>query len=441
MTERNSQAFSAHRKGLAAASVFMLGLTAAAAAFAVGYTGALTEGLAGPASGPHMRLLALERLDTSLGYGGFLKFYGAFLATGDRTPETELRRLVDQADASLAEISRASTSEAEIASAVLLRRLEAPFRRTAVLGAREAFAPKDAIPAIELERDYAALKTAIAASAQAADRRRLDILAGALVWMEAFFLGALLLLSMALIVLAWLLSKRPMAPVENLLASAAPARARGMSQPLWGAGREDDIGDIARSAKQHAETGGPNLDLPLPQLHLKIMEQLAQGAARLESEMSKASTATQQACLRIEQAGERAAKAGQAAIEAAALTHDGVRYGSGSAQDRMEAAAARLSRSAAQWELRGESASPSLPELQDDDAAAVLESLAGGLDALERYARERPRIEQASIEEAIIEDDRLVPLAWALFKAVDRLNAVAHSLSGTSDPNAIQAAE
>jgi hypothetical protein len=427
MIERNTQAFSAGRKRVAAAAVFTLGLTAAAAAFAVGYTGALRQGLAGPASAPRARLAALEQLDRNLGYGGFLRFYGAFLATGDRTPETQLHRLADEADASLAEFSRASTSDADVASAALLRRLEAPFRRAAGFRAGGTFTPQGAIPAVELERDYAALKPAIAAAAEATDRGRLDILVGALVWAEASFLGALLLLSIALIVLAWLLRERGIAPVENLRESMAAKPANGVSQPLQDTERGDQIGAVARSAEQT----GPDADPALPQLHLKILEQLAQNAARLESEMSKTATAIQRACMLIEEAGLRAAEAGQAAIEATARAHDGVKHVARPTQDGTEAAAAQLSRPEGQSEQRDENANSSLAVLRDGDAAAVLERLADGLDALERYARERHSIDE----------DQLVPLSWALFRAVDRLNTVAHRLSGTADPAGMRAAQ
>src|SRR5258705_8109905 len=74
MTKRN-MALGAHFKTVIAASFLTLTIAAAAAAFAIGFTGALNQSLADPDSAPIARIAALRRLDEALGYDGFLRAY------------------------------------------------------------------------------------------------------------------------------------------------------------------------------------------------------------------------------------------------------------------------------------------------------------------------------------------------------------------------------
>jgi hypothetical protein len=112
---------------------------------------------------------------------------------------------------------------------------------------------------------------------------------------------------------------------------------------------------------------------------------------------------------------------------------DAVRDQSRAAIDALVGAVAQLSHAAARLEHSeaddGDTASVNRPEL-DGDAAAVLDSLAGGLEGLERFARER----------RTMADDQLVTLTAALLQAVDRLNTVAHAISGSADRSAVRAA-
>ena len=61
----------------------------------------------------------------------------------------------------------------------------------------------------------------------------------------------------------------------------------------------------------------------------------------------------------------------------------------------------------------------------------VLDSLVAGLNALERFARERETIA----------GDHAVAMTAALIEAIDRLNAVADRVSASADPSTIRAAE
>ena len=441
MTKRSSVALGAHFKHVIAASFLTLTVAAAAAAFAIGFTGALNQSLADPNSAPTIRVATLQRLDRALGYDGFLKTYRAFLAAGDRTQGAELRRLADDADISLSLFTRASTSARDRDTAASLRRLEAPFRRAALFAAGTAGGPDGLIPSAQLESDYSVLKDKIAAAAEDANIERVNDLAQALVWVQVTSVGALSLLSMVLFALAWFLRERLIAPLEALRHSVTAAAGGAVSDPLWGLERSDEIGAIARAADKLRQTAAAShAARVLPRLHLELIEHLAKGAIRLESDLAKAAMATNHARLRIEHAGLRAAKAGHAAIEATELARGGlvraaerseaVPRQSRAVIDTLVAAVTRLSDAATRLESQTALEHAKSPEhnhapLEEGDAAGVMETLAGGLAALENFARQRPALAS----------DQLVALTAALLKAIERLNAVAHSIADASDQN------
>ena len=121
MTKRN-MALGAHFKNVIAASFLTLTIAAAAAAFAIGFTGALNQSLADPGSAPIARIAALRRLDEALGYDGFLRAFRAFLAAGDGARGAELRRFADDADISLSRFGGASTNGRDRDTTASLRR-------------------------------------------------------------------------------------------------------------------------------------------------------------------------------------------------------------------------------------------------------------------------------------------------------------------------------
>jgi len=438
MTRRNSVALGAHFKRVIAASFLTLTVAAAAAAFAIGFTGALNQALSDPNSAPVVRAAALQRLDKTLGYEGFLKTYRAFVTQRDRTQGTELRRLADDADISLLLFARASTNERGRDDAASLRRLAAPFRRAALFAAGAAGGSDDLVSSAQLESDYSALKDRIAAAAEDANVERIEVLAQALVWVQATSVGALSLLSMALFALAWFLRERLIAPLEALRHSVKAAAGGAISDPLWGLERNDEIGAIARAADRLRQTAAAShAARVLPRLHMELIERLAKGAARLESDLAKSATATNHARLRIEHAGLRAAKAAHAALEAAELARGGLARGaardegidSGAHQpraviDTLVAAVARLSDAATRLERQTavETAKSSGIHAPREDAAGVLETLAGGLAALENFARQRPTLAS----------DQHVALTGALLRAIERLNAVQRSIAKSS---------
>jgi len=444
-------ALSAQWKRILAASFIMLGLAAAAAAFAIGFTGALTQSLADPASAPRLRAAALERLDESLGYGGYLGAYRAFLLTAGANDAAELRRLADEADASVEAFSRAGVSLANGDYASSLRRLAEPFQRTAILAGGPS-QTKAGLPAPErLERNYAALKRTIAAAAEEAIFARIDDLTDALVWSETIGVTGLLALAAVLFAAAWYLREHLIAPLVRLRRSLSAAAA-GAAEPVWGIERPDDIGAVARAAERLRERIQAQTEGSVPRLHLDIMERLAKGAVTLEADLSKASATNAEARRRIEEASLAAAHASHAAMEAANLARQNTLHLIERSEERRSNARDRpsdifdapipvapvpepVARLEQVWpperlyETAGVIRFPKAA-FEDDDAAMVLDALSGGLARLETFARERRSIRE----------DQQVTMTAALLQAVDRLNALTYAMADT-DRAVIRAAE
>ena len=218
-----------HFKRILVAAFAVLGIAAAAGAFAVGYTRALTESLTDPASAPSLRLTALAHLDDSLGYAGFLKTYREFLTAGGSNAESELHRLADESDASLGAFLNASVSTKDRQAAASLRTLAAPFKRAALFGTGAAeTGPQGLASFPELERAYAALKAESVKAADSANRDRLDRVAGVFFWAEAMSILALSLIAAILFALAWYLRDRVIVPLESLRSSVNGAAAGAM---------------------------------------------------------------------------------------------------------------------------------------------------------------------------------------------------------------------
>ena len=217
-------------------------------------------------------------------------------------------------------------------------------------------------------------------------------LADVLVWGQAGAIAALSLLTAALFGFAWYLRARVLAPLEALRRSLAAAASGALARPISGVERGDEIGAAARAADQlrEAVAGGPE-DQGLHGLK-PLIERLVKDAGRLEADLARLSSTTTQARTAIEDASIRAAKASHAAIEAAGIVRDGAERMTLKAEDSIAGLAAAIAHHpyiSEPVELAGRFAA-------DEEAASVLTSLAGDLEALERFAHDRKTIASES---------------------------------------------
>jgi len=216
-------------------------------------------------------------------------------------------------------------------------------------------------------------------------------LADVLVWGQAGAIAALSLLTALLFICAWYLRAHvaPLAALNRRLAASSDGEDRGLHglKPL--------------------------------------IERLVKDAGRLEADLARLSSTTTQARTAIEDASVRAAKASHAAIEAAGIAREGTQRMALRAEDSIAALMAAMANRTYVLKHAEASEAETLPGrvASDTEASAVLASLAGDLEALERFARDR----------TTIASDSAAVLTVALVEAIDRLNGVADRISATAD--------
>ena len=259
--------------------------------------------------------------------------------------------------------------------------------------------------------------------ASGAPEAPLTQLSRALLWGQASAVAALALLTAGLFGLARFLRTRVVAPLESLRRSLAVAASGSPAQPVLGVERKDEVGGAARAGERLRQAMLGGTEDEGPQGLRPLIERLSRDAGRLEADLARLSSATNQARTSIEEASIRAAKASHAAIEAAGIVRDGAQRLTSQAEDSVAALTAAIA---------ARSRAPGTPELaqprtfefaSDAEAAAVLTSLADDLEALERFAHDRKTIAS----------DSAAALTVALVEAIDRLNGVADRISATAD--------
>jgi hypothetical protein len=291
------------------------------------------------------------------------------------------------------------------------------------------------------------MKQIIVAANEEAAFATADGLASALLWAETLSIIALVSMGALLLSPAWFMRERVIAPLAHLRRAIVAAGQGVHGEALWGVARGDEIGALARAADKLRERVHNGAGDVVPRMHLQLLESLAKGASKLESDLAKSAAASAQAQDRIEAASLRAAKASEAAIEAARLARQGAARlaqqsedlsksatrQSRNAIDALIGAVDQLSRASSRWETESEFEighdHSAAPAPGDADTAVMLDNLTGGLDALERFARERRSLR----------DDQLLMLTAALLQAMERLNSVAQRI--TQNDRAIRAAE
>ena len=237
-----------------------------------------------------------------------------------------------------------------------------------------------------------------------------------LIWVIA--IAALTLLSLSLLLVGWLLRRRLFSPLESLRRSLIAAAAGGLSEPIWGLQRKDEVGALARSIERLRHSIAANEHNSALVLSQSI-ERLIKDAARLEADFARLSSATSRASEKIEEASIRAAKASHGAIEAADLTREGTQRIAVQAENNLAALIDML-----KGVSHGDAPVPKTVIAQSDqDAETALDGLVGDLEALERFAQRR----------STIESDEAVALNAALIEAIDRLNAVAERIAASAD--------
>lgn len=229
----------ASRNLLVAAIVILIGI-GAAAAFGVGFSSALEQGLSNPASAPALRVAAAERLRDVLGYDGFLKSYR------EGAEASVIAARVREANTAIRAFMSASETEADAADAKAMAAYVAVFERAV----RDRMSGTPSPDPSALERTYVALKSNIADAITRANLRRIETLGHAFSIAQTLAVLALIALSLTLFGLAWYIRTRLLGPLRALRLSAEKAADGGLFRHLWGIERGDEIGALARAANR-----------------------------------------------------------------------------------------------------------------------------------------------------------------------------------------------
>jgi len=249
----------------------------------------------------------------------------------------------------------------------------------------------------------------------------LNRLADALVWGQASAIVALALLTACSFALAVFLRVRWVTPLDALRRSLTAAAAGALGQPVAGVERSDEIGATARAAERlRLAILGEKEEHGLLALQ-QLMERLSKDAGRLEADLALLSSAAALARTSIEDASVRAAKASHTAIEAAVVVREGAERMTLKAEDKIAALTAAFA--GRPLAVEAHAADLASGFASDSEAISVLTNLAGDLEALERFARDRRTIASESA----------AALTVALVEAIDRLNGVADRISATAD--------
>lgn len=268
-------------------SIVAIAVFLAAAGLAAFVTGYLDQTLARSADAnavPAQTLRSINALESALGYGGFL---------------TEQRRLRDRPDAARA---MAQHLEAAMAAFKRLGPVPADTKREleGILAAYEAAlqSAQSGYAVGSLEGAYFSLQQTAQRLRQGALNARLDSAAAMTQWAQWSIGLSLGLLALGLLVVASILSRRSVAPLNQLRASLASSGRDPEAGPIWGIDRKDEVGAVARAAERLRKTLVETpvlpalregqalrikLDGPAAALFERLVQDIAQAGAHVEA--------------------------------------------------------------------------------------------------------------------------------------------------------------
>jgi hypothetical protein len=270
---------------LTIAAIAAVLLAAGVVAFAAGYLDQMQRAAVAPQAGPAGAVKALNDLESALGYGGFLAAHQR--VRDDPAAAQDMAKHLAAARSALARLNGIGADG--------LREIRG------ILGAYDAAlqSAQAGYPTPNtLDAPYASLRMEAARLRQGALAARIDALAGITAWAQWAALSALGLLAIGFLVMAWLLSGRVSAPLNQLRASMTAMGRDPAAGAVWGTDRKDEIGAVARAAeklrKALVETPvlpnvGPGqtlkikLDGPSGALFERLVQDIAQAAAQIEA--------------------------------------------------------------------------------------------------------------------------------------------------------------
>lgn len=249
MKERVTGSRLSSLRGLAAATALggtvLVGALAAGATFQLAQYSVQSANLEAPGE-TLAKTRLLTDIQTRLGQGGFLGALAQFAETGSAEARAEMRASLDAADQTLRGLQGKRLTPAELELAGDLRRLLDMASR-AVESAATGPAGLGQNTSLILLTRHASLADRIDARSrtqQAVELARLESLAQRGLWLGV---GAVAALVLTLFAFLTLLGSRVIRPLRELTAGVEAVARGDWRSPIWGTGRADEFGDLARA--------------------------------------------------------------------------------------------------------------------------------------------------------------------------------------------------
>ncbi|HAJ47003.1 MAG TPA: hypothetical protein DCL54_10530, partial [Alphaproteobacteria bacterium] len=232
-----------------------------AGAFGAGYVAQLHQQSAGAGGGPARAVALLDRVETSLGYAGFLKAYRQNFLGSDPAAAQSAADLVARAKQDVEELLKLAPAAGLDASTLAeLRALLGQY--SIATAAPDTLSQASARPTPEsLETTYAAIKQEGLRLRQKVQGARLNVLSDITAWTHWIIAGVVSALVLSYLLLMGFFSSKVMQPLRQLSLSASAAAAGQTNRPIWGVGRQDEFGVIAQSLQRLQAEAAPPLVL------------------------------------------------------------------------------------------------------------------------------------------------------------------------------------
>lgn len=247
-------------RALSAGAVVAAALLVLGGAYVVGYVGELQRTLANPTSRAQASQY-MAQIEQALGHAGFLKTYRNYRLTGDAEAPPQLTKFAIDAERALARLKslyagdavaeNALKEAASVGEAFARVAQMAPETGSTALRGTAAMNELSNLPQHpQLEASYLALRTALDRLKSADLNAQVGGIAATLNWSQWLLVAAIGALAAALLIAAVLLQLGIIQPLRTLEHSLTAVGEGAVNQPVWGTGRADEFGAVARAGEK-----------------------------------------------------------------------------------------------------------------------------------------------------------------------------------------------
>ncbi len=299
-------------RAFAAAAALVAVILIVGGSYFIGFVSEVQRGLSDPASASLQAATQIAAVEQTLGYGGFLKAYRTYRATGDIAMHEQMTRHAMESARTLDRLrklytdtpaaNRALNDAASVVEAFADVARTAPELGPTALRGSDRMNALESLPQVpQLEATYLTLRTALERLRSQTQAHQMGSVAWALSWSQMLIVAALALLVIGLLAAAGLLQLGITQPIKSLERSLTSVGDGQVSQPVWGTERTDEIGTLARAGEKLrrslTETEALKSLAEKGELHIRLdggasvlLEKLASGVTTATQALKTATT-------------------------------------------------------------------------------------------------------------------------------------------------------